>query len=286
MEILHDMLVSVGIDAERLHHAALRSIEDPTSGYDTYFGKSAIKTYRAFLYPKKKQEQQQKQQEQQPQYDDEDNEGLEDLVLLKASAGRTARQIDFLMKRHQSHTNDLVRHHDTIQERRQIFPLILILDNIRSAFNVGSLYRTADATGCQAVLTCGITPHPHGSGAEKLAKSALGAEHVLETQHFSTTRDAIQYLREKEPEYMILGMETTEQSQFYSNISYHDKKKIALILGNEVTGVDTTLFSDLDLMVEIPTFGAKNSLNVAACAPVVLYEILRQWGVGTTTGRV
>jgi hypothetical protein len=153
-EILHEQLCLVGVNADGVHHAALRSIEDPTSGYDSDFGKSAIRTYRAFLYPKNKDE-------------------LEDALMLKVSAGRSARQIDFLIKRHLSHQTEWVRHHDTIRDRREVFPLILILDNLRSAFNVGSLYRTADAAGCQAVLTCGITPHPNGSGADKLTKSAI-----------------------------------------------------------------------------------------------------------------
>jgi tRNA G18 (ribose-2'-O)-methylase SpoU len=256
-EVLHEQLGSVGVDADGVLQAALRSIEDPTFGYDNDFGKPAIRTYRAFIYPKNKSE-------------------VEDPLMLKASAGRSARQIDFLIKRHQSHQTEWVRHHDTIRDRRQVFPLILILDNVRSAFNVGSLYRTADAAGCQAVLTCGITPHPNGSGADKLAKSALGAEHVVDTRHFGTTREAIEYLRQTEPDYTIIGMETTDQSQIYSSVKYGEK--VALILGNEVTGVDTSILSGLDFIVEIPTFGAKNSLNVAACAPVVLYEIIRQWG--------
>lgn len=256
-ECLCQQLCLVGVNADGVHHAALRSIEDPTSGYDSEFGKSAIRTYRAFVYPKNKDEE-------------------EDALMLKASAGRSARQIDFLIKRHLSHQTEWIRHHDTIRDRRQVFPLILILDNVRSAFNVGSLYRTADAAGCQAVLTCGITPHPNGSGADKLTKSALGAEHVLDTRHFGTTREAIEYLRENEPGYTIIGMETTKQSHIYSSVQYSEK--VALILGNEVTGVDTNILSEVDMIVEIPTFGAKNSLNVAACAPVVLYEIIRQWG--------
>ena len=99
---------------------------------------------------------------------------------------------------------------------------------------------------------------------------------MLDTRHFGTTREAIKYLRENEPDYTIIGMETTEQSRIYTSVQYSEK--VALILGNEVTGVDTNLLSELDYIVEIPTFGAKNSLNVAACAPVVLYEIIRQWG--------
>jgi tRNA G18 (ribose-2'-O)-methylase SpoU len=76
-------------------------------------------------------------------------------------------------------------------------------------------------------------------------------------------------------------METTETAKLYTQVDFVGKK-IALILGNEVTGVDTEIMSDIDGIVEIPTFGAKNSLNVASCTPVVLYEIIRQWGVGGT----
>lgn len=262
-QILHEQLTSIGVNADGIMLAALRSIEDPTTGYDSDFGKSAIRTYRAFVYPKK---------------GILDDQGDQNPALsLKAAAGRTARQVDFLIKRHQSHQTEWVRHHDVIRDRRQIFPLILVLDNVRSAFNVGSLYRTADAAGCQAVYTCGITPHPNGNGADKLSKSALGAELVLDTRHFGGTREAIEYLRESQQDFTIVGMETTEYSRTYTDVDYNMHPKVALVLGNEVTGVDTTILSELDQIVEIPTFGAKNSLNVAACAPIVLYEIIRQW---------
>lgn len=256
-KLLHKQLESIGVDADGLLAAALSSIENPTGGYDSEFGKSAIRTLRSFVYPKKQ-------------------DSHEDPLTLSGAAGRCARQCEFLIKRHKSHQTEWVRHHDAIQDRRQIFPLILILDNLRSAFNVGSLYRTADACGCQQVFTCGITPHPNGSGADKLAKSALGAELLVPSKHFVTTKEAILYLRTEMPDYEIIGMETTEQSQVYTDMDYSNKK-IALVLGNEVTGVDTDVMPELHTIIEIPTFGAKNSLNVAACAPVVLYEILRQW---------
>ena len=203
-------------------------------------------------------------------------------------AGRCAQQIDFLMKRHKSHLAEWLRHHDAVDARsndslnkndmsqRQTFPLILLLDNVRSAFNVGSLFRTADAAGCEQVLTTGITPHPLGSGAEKVHKSALGAELVVPSRHFTTTRDAILFLRQELPDYQIVGVETTARSVAYTEQCY-SRKGAVLVLGNEVTGVDTDLLQEMDAIVEIPMFGAKNSLNVAACAPVVLYEIIRQW---------
>ncbi len=178
--------------------------------------------------------------------------------------------------------------------RRRIFPLIVVLDNVRSAFNVGSIFRTADACGCLEIVTTGITPHPNGSGAEKISKSALGADRVIATRHFVTTKQAVEYLRTDKPNVMLVGMETTERSKCYTDIKYPGSdicieygqvmdgsklKGVALFLGNEVSGVDTEIMPLLDEVVEIPMFGKKNSLNVAACAPVVMYEVLRQWGV-------
>jgi len=263
------------MDADGLERAVQQSLQDSTAGYDGRYGRSAIRTCRSFYYPKKKKN------------DD-------DWIQLKAAAARTARQVEFLWKRHQSHRADWVRHHDAILEegattgtglslgqqptvpQRRRFPLILVLDNLRSAYNVGSLFRTADAAGCAALLTCGITPHPGGSGEEKVHKSALGAELAVPTQHFGTLGAAVAYLQQQKG-YTVFGMETTSSSRPYTDVSYSAETGVALILGNEVTGVDTTVLPQLDGIVEIPMFGAKNSLNVAACAPIVLYEIIRQW---------
>jgi tRNA G18 (ribose-2'-O)-methylase SpoU len=272
--------------------AALESLKDPTLGYDQRFGKSALKTYRSFVYPKTNQQEEQEL----------------DTIQLEAAAGRTARQIDFLIKRHRSHETEWIRHHDgtttpskSNNEKQKLirrFPIVLVLDNLRSALNVGSLYRTAETCACQEVLTCGITPHPGGNGSDKLRKSALGAEHIVPTQHFRTTQQALQYVRSQHPEMNIVAMETTAKSRLYTEVDYtkyynDNGGGIALLLGNEVTGVDTELLASMsnndhipntsfvDDIVELPTFGEKNSLNVAACAPVVIYEILRQWKAAT-----
>ena len=209
------------------------------------------------------------------------------------------------------HSTDLNPAKNKDEMEKKTFPLILLLDNVRSAFNVGSIFRTADACNCHTILTTGITPHPNGSGMEKLQKCALGADRIVSTKHFDTTLEAIEYLRIAYPRWTVVGMETTNDSQCYTDVVYpggenDDTEKIemskegikdsldkqietdisirshsvgtVLVLGNEVTGVDTEIMTKLDLIVEIPMFGAKNSLNIAACAPVVMYEILRQWG--------
>ena len=210
---LHAQLSSLGVDATLLHGSALQSVQDPSQGYDVRFGKSAIKTYRAFLAS---------------------TVGRENDLQLQAAASRCAQQVDFLMKRHKSSEAEWVRHVDT-KEDRTVYPLILVLDNVRSAFNVGSLFRTADATGCSMVITTGITPHPGGGGADKLSKSALGAERVVPHLHFTTMAEALDYLRSDKSDYTVIGMETTEKSKQYTSLAY-PKDGCALILGNEVTG--------------------------------------------------
>lgn len=256
VEALHQELSNLNIDANALQDANLQAVENPTDGYNGRYGRSAIRTYRSFVEPKS----------------DDSSTSVQVLAL------RCARQIDFLIKRHNSHEAEWVRHTDTANDKRQSFPLILLLDNVRSAFNVGSLFRTADGCGCSQVITTGITSHPTGSGAEKLTKSALGADRMVPSRHFDNTLQAIETLRSEFPEYKLIGMETTARSIVYTDYDYPREGTI-LILGNEVTGVDTEIMPLLDAVVEIPMFGAKNSLNIAACAPVVLYEVLRQWGV-------
>lgn len=275
MIALHEQLMRLGIDANQLSQAAIQSLEDPTMGPSAEFGISALRAYRSFVFPKSRIADQSKSSS------SPEKQGS---LLLAATASNCARQVEFLIKRHKSHQAEWVRHTDELTTTSQprsapCFPIVLLLDNVRSAFNVGSLFRTADACGCQLVVTTGITPYPFGNGADKLQKSALGAHLVVPSQHFATTALAVEWLRENYPQYALLGMETTEQSVLYTKLDYanYQKSGIVIVLGNEVTGVDTEIMPSLDLVIEIPMFGSKNSLNIAACAPVVLYEILRQW---------
>lgn len=159
-----------------------------------------------------------------------------------------------------------------IETSRKLNPVVLVLDNIRSAFNVGSMFRTAETGGVSELITIGITAHPPYHN-QKLRKTAMTALDVVPTRHFDDILVCIDQL--KQDGYSIIAMETTSRSQVYSNITY--PPKIALILGNEVTGVDTRVMEGADMIVEIPTYGIKNSLNVASAAPVVLFEVLRQW---------
>ena len=218
-----------------------------SDGFDARFGKSAIKAYRSYLDPKPSKMAAVKREN------------------VDVASNRYARQIDFLAKRHRSREAEWVRHIDTSDSRRT-FPLVLVLDNLRSAANVGSIYRSADACGCLEILTTGITPHPGGNGAEKLAKSALGAERIVTSQHFMTTKQALDFLREERPNLRLFGMETTERSKCYTSVKYpgpsdtaasdnnsSEKEEdqtqaagVALFLGNEVSGVDTEIMPLLD----------------------------------------
>jgi len=154
--------------------------------------------------------------------------------------------------------------------RPVVHPLVLVLDNVRSAFNVGSLFRTAETAGLAEVVTVGITAHPPHP---KLRKTAMSAVDVVPSRHFTDIMSAVAQLRSEG--YQIVAMETTSRSQRYTQAAYGNK--VALVLGNEVTGVDTRVMEGSDLIVEIPTFGIKNSLNVASAGPIVVFELLRQW---------
>jgi 23S rRNA (guanosine2251-2'-O)-methyltransferase len=266
--LLREKLLLLGCfdDIDKYEHAVLQSIIDPTSGYDASYGKSAIKTCQTFYYPKTN-----------PSYDS---------VQWQAAAMRTARQIEFLYKRHVAQETQWIRNHDTATDltsatmEQPRFPFVLLLDNLRSAENVGSIYRTADATRCQEVMTVGITPHPPGHG--KVQKTALGAECLVPTRHFSNATAALDYVKQEYSTYQLIALETTSESIPYTQFPYDvsDRSGIVIILGNEVTGVDVSFYFSnhiLDGVLEIPMYGTKNSLNVAVCAPIVIYEIIRQW---------
>lgn len=150
--------------------------------------------------------------------------------------------------------------------------VMLVLDNLRSAFNVGSLFRTAETAGLAGIITCGITPHPPYH--EKLRKTGFQAIDTVPTQHFDDVVTALESLREKN--YKIVALETTNTAKQYDRIDYNQQLPLAIVVGNEVCGVDTRVLQTADAVAEIPTFGQKNSLNVAAAAPIMIFEVLRQ----------
>ena len=159
-----------------------------------------------------------------------------------------------------------------LEEYRRLpkFPVTLVLDNLRSAFNVGSIFRTADTARIERVITCGYTAHPPHP---RLEKTALGTLDYVETSHRDSALMAVEELRRAGTP--VWALETTSRSRTHTSVKY--PRPVALVLGNEALGVEEEVLRACDELVEIPVFGFKNSLNVASACAVVLFEILRQW---------
>lgn len=153
------------------------------------------------------------------------------------------------------------------------FPVTLVLDNLRSAFNVGSIFRTADTTRLERIVTCGYTAHPPHP---RLDKTALGTVDYVPACHRDSTLETVRELQSRGT--AVWALETTSASRDYTRVSF--PRPIALVLGNEALGVQRDVLEQCDALVQVPVFGYKNSLNVACTAAVVVYEILRQWNYG------
>jgi 23S rRNA (guanosine2251-2'-O)-methyltransferase len=149
-------------------------------------------------------------------------------------------------------------------------PVIAVLENIRSAYNVGSVFRTADAFLLQAIYITGYTcTPPH----KEIKKTALGAEDTVEWKHFANAAEAIEQLRNEG--YKIFAVEQVVNSIMLNEISFSSTEKVAVIFGNEVSGVELETIKLCDGCIEIPQFGTKHSLNIATAAGVVLWEITK-----------
>jgi tRNA G18 (ribose-2'-O)-methylase SpoU len=160
----------------------------------------------------------------------------------------------------------------TVDEFKQSakIPVIAVLENIRSAYNVGSVFRTADAFLLEAIYITGYTcTPPH----KEIKKTALGAEDSVTWQHFANANLAIETL--KAAGYTVFAIEQAENSKSLEAVDFSAIEKVAVIFGNEVTGVEQTTIAQCDGVIEIPQFGMKHSLNIATAAGVVLWEIVR-----------
>lgn len=150
-------------------------------------------------------------------------------------------------------------------------PLIIVLDNIRSLHNVGSVFRTADAFRLQGVWLCGITACPP---AAEIHKTALGAEDSVNWEYFEDTLDAVERLQREG--YEVLAVEQVEGSLKLNTFRIDPTKRYALILGNEVKGVRQDVVDAADAALEIPQYGTKHSMNVSVTAGIVMWEFERQ----------
>ena len=151
------------------------------------------------------------------------------------------------------------------------FPVVVVLDNVRSMHNVGSVFRTADGFLLEAIYLCGYTPKPPH---RDIQKTALGATETVAWQAFNETIDAIESL--KKQGYKLVAVEQAKNSVMLDQIYFTAGEKLAVVLGNEVDGVEQAVINACDYCVEIPQFGMKHSLNVSVAAGIVLYKIIEQ----------
>jgi 23S rRNA (guanosine2251-2'-O)-methyltransferase len=150
-------------------------------------------------------------------------------------------------------------------------PLIGVLDNLRRAFNVGSIFRTSEAARIQELLLCGITPYPPN---EKLDRTALGTVHRVAWRHCLSTREAVAGLQARGVP--VWACEVARQAVSLRRLAL--PRPVALVFGHETSGVSPEVLQMVDGVLEVPLYGRKNSLNVATTFGVVVFETLRQWG--------
>ncbi len=155
-------------------------------------------------------------------------------------------------------------------KRSEKTPVIAVLENIRSAYNVGSVFRTADAFLLEGIYLTGYTAQPPH---KEIKKTALGAEESVDWKHFSDATTAIETL--KLQGFKVYAVEQVKESLSLENIQFNPNDKIAVVFGNEVSGVEQDTILQCDGCIEIPQLGMKHSLNIATAAGVVLWEIIR-----------
>lgn len=147
--------------------------------------------------------------------------------------------------------------------------IFVVLDNIRSALNVGAIFRTSDAARVESLILCGITAYPPHN---RIPKTALGSIESVNWEYFNQSAEALNKLRKNKVE--IVSIELTENAVDFWD--YEFKKRTALVFGNEISGISKSVIEESDAIVKIPMFGKKESLNVATSVGIVLYEVIRQ----------
>ncbi|MCZ4410249.1 RNA methyltransferase [Cryomorphaceae bacterium 1068] len=150
-------------------------------------------------------------------------------------------------------------------------PVVVVLDNVRSAQNVGSVFRTSDAFRLEKICLCGITPTPP---SREMNKTALGATESVDWEYFADTISCLDILFEQGFE--CIAVEQTENSEKLGDFKIESEKKYALILGNEVDGVDQEVIDRCPKSLEIPQIGTKHSINISVCTGITIWEFYRQ----------
>ena len=155
-------------------------------------------------------------------------------------------------------------------------PLVVVLDGVRSLYNVGSVFRTSDAFRVAEVILCGITATPPHT---EIHKTALGAEESVKWRYYKNTIDAVKALREEG--YQLLSIEQCEGSTMLQDFHPDPSLRYAVILGNEVKGVQQEVVDACDGCLEIPQYGTKHSMNVSVTAGIVIWHFARQLTLNT-----
>lgn len=157
-------------------------------------------------------------------------------------------------------------------------PVVAVLDNVRSMHNVGSVFRTSDAFLLHSVILCGYTPQPPH---RDIQKTALGATESVDWLYFEQTADALTALLDEG--FAPIAVEQVEESIPLNAMDSHWPAKLALVFGNEVTGVDQEIIRRCHGAIEIPQAGVKHSLNISVAAGIVLWEAFKHFSAGQTT---
>ena len=152
-------------------------------------------------------------------------------------------------------------------KNQEKLPLVVILDNVRSMHNIGSIFRTSDGFAIEKIYLCGITAQPPH---REIEKTALGATQSIEWVYFEDVCEAINHL--KTDGYTIIAIEQAENSTMLNNYQPDKSQKFALIFGNEVNGVSDEAMNMIDTCIEIPQFGTKHSFNIVVSAGIVLWD--------------
>ncbi len=150
-------------------------------------------------------------------------------------------------------------------------PIVVVLDNIRSGMNVGSIFRTSDAFALEGIYLCGITVQPPH---KEITKTAIGASASVTWTYKKSVVECVQHL--KNEGYKMLGVEQTDSSVLLQNIEISTKNKYAIVVGNEVNGISNEILPLLDMCIEIPQFGTKHSLNVSVCTGMVIWDLVKK----------
>ena len=153
-------------------------------------------------------------------------------------------------------------------------PVTVILDDVRSLYNVGSVFRTSDAFRIEKIILCGITATPDNSLVE-IHKTALGAEETVEWEYYSDCVSAVKDLKSKG--YTAIAVEQVEDSIKLGDFKADRNSSYALVFGNEVKGVNQQVVDNCDISLEIPQYGTKHSLNVSVSAGIVIWEFAKQF---------